>query len=318
MRVTARLHGYPPAHNAGAEWHAASLMTALARRGHQAEVHLTRTWPPHMQPWELDGVRVLPDGTWTPLPRPDVYVTHLENVRPVASLARGTGTPLAVVMHNTRWLEIADLMAADPALTVLNSEWMAGRIAAPHASVIVRPPVDPARYETTSGDKVTIISLTEGKGGHLFWQLAAAMPGTQFLAVRGSYGVQVIPDVIPPNVTLAGPFDGRDMRDQVYARTRILLVPSDYESWGRVASEAMCSGIPVIAHRAEGGLAENLGDAAVWADRDDPGTWVSQIRRLGKPAAWVKASEAALKRSAELDPAGDLERWCQAVEALAP
>jgi glycosyltransferase involved in cell wall biosynthesis len=200
----------------------------------------------------------------------------------------------------------------------LNSEWMAAHLGHPQHSIVVRPPVDPAAYETTPGDLVTQISLTEGKGGHLFWAVAKALPGTSFLAVRGSYGDQILPDPVPANVTVTGPFDGRRMREQVYARTRILLVPSDYESWGRVATEAMCSGIPVIAHRAEGGLAENLGDAAIWADRGDPGTWVQEIQRLSKRAAWNKASEACRKRSAELDPSGDLERWCDAVEALVP
>jgi glycosyltransferase involved in cell wall biosynthesis len=222
------------------------------------------------------------------------------------------------MLTNTHEATQADLNYAAPSLLVLNSEWMADHLGHPQRSIIVRPPVDPALYETTPGDLVTQISLTEGKGGHLFWALARAMSGTRFLAVLGSYGDQLMPTPVPPNVTVAGPFDGRRMRDQVYARTRILLVPSDYESWGRVATEAMCSGIPVIAHRAQGGLAENLGDAAIWADRDDPGTWVREITRLGKRAAWEKASEASRKRSAELDPAADLERWVEAVEALVP
>ena len=29
-------------------------------------------------------------------------------------------------------------------------------------------------------------------------------------------------------------------------------MPSDYESWGRTATEAMCSGIPVICSEANG------------------------------------------------------------------
>jgi glycosyltransferase involved in cell wall biosynthesis len=162
-----------------------------------------------------------------------------------------------------------------------------------------------------------MVSLTATKGSGVFWECAERLPDTGFLGVRGSYGYQVVPDEIPPNVTLLDCMDGRRMRDEVYAETRILLVPSDYESWGRVATEAMCSGIPVIANPAEGALAENLGDAAIWADRDKPEEWVAQIRRLAKPAAWEKASEAASKRYAELDPVGDLERWCAAVEALA-
>jgi Glycosyl transferases group 1 len=248
--------------------------------------------------------------------RPDVLISHLENVRITAAAARGHGVPMVVVMHNSHRQTLADLEFAAPALTVANSQWMALRI--PRDCLVVRPPVDPVLYTATPGSAVTLINLTAGKGGHLFWTIARKMPGTEFLGVEGAYGEQVIPVQGLPNVTVLDAMDGRLMRDEVYARTRILLVPSDYESWGRAATEAMCSGIPVIAHRAEGALAENLGDAAIWADRHDPEAWVEQIRRLASPAAWEAASEAARKRSAELDPAGELERWCEAVEALKP
>jgi hypothetical protein len=43
-------------------------------------------------------------------------------------------------------------------------------------------------------------------------------------------------------------------------------MPSHYESWGMVASEAMASGIPVICSDTPG-LRENCGDAAIYAER---------------------------------------------------
>lgn len=315
MRIVARLHGFPPAHNAGAEHMLAPMLTALAARGHTAEVHLSQPPTGRRHPWTLDGVRVFLPGTASRA-RPDVLVSHLENVRVTAAAARGQGIPLVIVLQNSHARTLADLEFAAPALTVANSQWMALRI--PRDCLVVRPPVDPALYATTPGTAVTLINLTGAKGGHLFWAIARKMPGTEFLGVEGAYGEQVIPVGGLPNVTVLDAMDGRLMRDEVYARTRILLVPSDYESWSRSATEAMCSGIPVIAHKAEGALAENLGDAAIWADRDDLDAWAAEIRRLSDPAAWEAASEAACKRSAELDPAGELERWCAAVEALVP
>ena len=315
LRIVARLHGYVPVHGAGAEWMLHPMLAALAAHGHDVEVRLTHQPAGRRHPWVMDGVRVLlPSGGIQP--RPDVLVSHLENVRTTAAAARGQGIPYVVVMHNTHAQTLRDLEFANPALTVVNSEWMALRM--PGDCLVIHPPVDRAIYATEPGTAVTIINLTAGKGAHLFWKVARMMPRTEFLAVEGAYGEQIVPDGGLPNVTVLDAMDGRMMRDEVYARTRILLVPSDYESWGRVATEAMCSGIPVIAHKAEGGLAENLGDAAIWADRADPAAWVAQIRRLAKPAEWEAASEAARKRSAELDPAGDLERWCAAVEALVP
>jgi len=47
-----------------------------------------------------------------------------------------------------------------------------------------------------------------------------------------------------------------------YGRSRLLLAPSRWvESWGRVASEAQISGLPVIATKS-GGLPEAVGRAA--------------------------------------------------------
>lgn len=317
LHVVCQIHGFPPHSNAGAEWMMAPMLSALAERGHRVEVHLTYPAALYPDPWELGGVRVLPPDPGRSSLRPDVYVTHLQNNRPAAARARGLGVPLVMVMHNTR-SDRRDLPQADPALTVFNSTWMKEHIGWGGPSIVVRPPVLARDYQTQPGDSVTLVNLTETKGGSLFWQAAAAMPGTSFLAVQGSYGDQIIPDPVPANVTVLGCMDGRLMRDQVYARTRILLVPSDYESWGRVATEAMCSGIPVIAHRAEGGLAENLGDAAIWASRDDPGEWVRQIQRLSRAAIWRKASLACAKRYGELEPEKELAAWCDAVEALVP
>src|SRR5436305_5691637 len=123
LRVVARFHGYPPATNAGAEWMAHPMLAALAARRHTAEVHLSQSYPmrhpqtadgemlyrPGPLPgWELDGVHVHQPGAWPPL-RPDVYITHLENIRAAAAAARGCGTPLIVLMHNTRPITRTDL-----------------------------------------------------------------------------------------------------------------------------------------------------------------------------------------------------------------
>lgn len=102
---------------------------------------------------------------------------------------------------------------------------------------------------------------------------------------------------------------------RVYGKTRVLLMPSIYESWGRVGVEAMASGIPVIANPTDG-LSEALGDAGVFVDRDDLDGWENAIRRLQDGRSWNAASRRAKARSAELDAlrASDIDRWCEAVE----
>src|SRR5690606_41582358 len=104
-----------------------------------------------------------------------------------------------------------------------------------------------------------------GKGAETFYALAGRCPQTRFLGGKGGYGVQILPrgNNALPNVEIVEHLPPERMRDEVYARTRVLLMPSAYESWGRVGVEAMCSGIPVIAHLTAG-LRESLGDAGAF------------------------------------------------------
>ena len=92
----------------------------------------------------------------------------------------------------------------------------------------------------------------------------------------------------------------------VYGRTKILLAPSKWEeAWGRVASEAHCSGIPVVGSR-RGGLPEAIGEGGVVLDYDAPlDDWVGAIRTLWTDKAeYDRLSAAAMKFSErpQLDP----------------
>lgn len=318
MRVLAMFHAYPPTHNAGAEWDAHTLLKATINAGHDVDVLLSQPLEGVKHDYTLDGVQVHvhrdKHDPFRFLPDADVIVTHLENTPRATILGHQSRIPVVQRLHNTfkptrRWMESPGV-----ALTVANSQWMADTMRLPNVPmVVVRPCVDPADYATTPGDRVTLINLYESKGGTHFWRLAEALPQVKFLAVKGGYGPQEIPDVVPDNVEVIE--NTPRMRDDVYARTKLLLMPSDYESWGRVGVEAMASGIPVIANPTEG-LTESLGDAGTFIDRDDIPAWADAITRLLKPRAWGAASKKAKARSAELDPTRDLNTWVQALENL--
>ncbi|WP_405536871.1 glycosyltransferase family 4 protein [Streptomyces antimycoticus] len=325
LRVVARVHAYPPDHNAGAEWALHEMLRALAGRGHTAEVWLSQ-WAASRDPHEVDGIRVVPhslsNGFASAAARADVLVSHLENVPFTACLARGHGVPLVVVCHNTFDLTWEPMAAGSTALVVVNSEWMReeadrhfdGQPRRPDRMLVVRPPVHAKEYRTRPGDCITLINCTATKGVGVLAELAERMPDRKFLAVRGGYGEQQPPDL--PNVLVLDHMDGRRMRDEVYARTRLLLMPSDYESWGRVGGEAMASGIPVLAHPTEG-LTESLGAAGIFQDREDIGAWQKAVEALDDPVAYRAASRRAKARSKALDPAEDLNAWCEAVEEVA-
>jgi glycosyltransferase involved in cell wall biosynthesis len=201
---------------------------------------------------------------------------------------------------------------------VFNSEWMVDAVPLPKgtAGLVCRPPVIAADYRTKPGDHVTLVNINKDKGAHILAAVAEALPDVKFLGVLGGHGVQV-PEVMPGNVEVV-PTTPK-MKTKVYARTRVLLMPSVYESWGRVGVEAMASGIPVLAHPTPG-LRESLGDAGVFLDRDDHEAWAAEVERLvSDDDAWSAVSKRAKARSAELTAQAkkDLAGWVEAVEDLA-
>ncbi|MFF9559296.1 glycosyltransferase family 4 protein [Streptomyces albus] len=319
----------PPRHNAGAEHMLTSMLRPLVERGHDVSVWLSR-YTDDREVYEYDGVRVVPLGARLDFGEAsrsaDVLVSHLENVPATSALARGFGKPFVAVVHNTHLPSFRHMASGGTALAVYNSHWMQAEAelyfaeyphtVRPDRSLIVRPPVVAEDYRATPGDCITLINCNEDKGGDLLWRIAARMPDHKFLGVRGAYGVQVEPQELPPNLEYIDHVPGNEMAERVYSRTRVLLMPSRYESWGRTGVEAMASGIPVVAHPTPG-LCESLGEAGIFADRDDLDAWLVTLDRLLKPAEWRKASQRARARSDALDPTAELGAWCEAIEEVA-
>jgi hypothetical protein len=326
LSIVARVHAAPPEHNAGAEHMLVSMLRPLAERGHDVSMWLSRYGKAHKE-YDYRGIRVVPLESRLDFPsavrRANVLMAHLETVPSTASLARGYGKPLVVVCHNTFRPTFRDAASGGTALAVYNSQWMEReaelffaeypKSVRPEQSLIVRPPVFADEYATKPGKAITLINCNPEKGGQVLKALAERMPDQQFLAVKGAYGEQILPDL--PNVEIVEHVRGEDMREQVYARTRVLLMPSSYESWGRAGVEALASGIPVVAHPTPG-LCESLGEAGILVDRNDVAGYEAVLRKLQTAAEYRLASKRAKARSVELDPAVDLAAWCSAVESL--
>lgn len=318
MRILAAVHWYVPHHNGGAEVMLHTMLRALVERGHAVDVLESRA-PLNDSyrhtGYEIDGIRVHPYRDKEDLPvlmaEADVVVTHLENTARAVVLSRWMGKPCFVINHNdyenTRsWSGDQDIYQ------VHNSEWLKDELQPVPMSLIVRPPIFSDEYRTKPGDKVTLINLSDDKGAWVFYEMAARLPEVEFMGVVGAHGDQILQDL--PNVEIVRHTDPHAMRE-VYGKTRILLMPSIYESWGRVGVEAMASGIPVIASPTNG-LCEALGEAGTFVPRNDLNGWESALRRLLDGRSWRAASRRAIQRSAELDSLRDtdLAAWCKAVE----
>ncbi|GHE00326.1 glycosyl transferase family 1 [Streptomyces alanosinicus] len=326
MSIVARVYGYPPAHNAGSEWMLHSMLRPLAERGHRVAVWLSHPGTIDRR-YEIDGVRVVPYQEGTDFAahaqKADVLLSHFENVPLVTGLAGARRIPVIVICHDNFATSFHNAAGAD--LVVYNSEWIRRdgeifyarypREFLPRHSIVVRPPVLAEEYRTEPGDCATLVNLNADKGGDLFWQMAAWTPEWTFLGVRGAYGQQIMPPPRLPNCEVVDGVPGKEMREHVYGRARVVLMPSLYESWGRVAVEAFASGIPVIAHPTPG-LVESMGEAGIFAYRDDVNAWIHALMSLKDPDNWARASRRAKARSRELSAAPDLDNWCDAVESL--
>lgn len=325
LSVVAVLPCYPPASLVGAWLTTHEYLADLVERGHDVAVIDLKSRVPYVH----EGVDVLPFNAdpRRVIGRADVVITHLGDLPYGSAWARKLGKPLVRMVHGAPFGRTLDVTKpVRPDLVVYCShavarEWHAfdGR------SVVIHPPVVPARYEVEPGDSVTLVNLSEEKGGVVFWSLVDAMPGVDFLGVVGGYGKQVsrgdtdaarvlgLGLRVGPNVSVLP--TQADMRE-VYGRTRVLLMPSAREAYGRVALEAACSGIPTIAHPTDG-LREAMGDAATWVDRDDLAGWQAAITELGDPDAWQEASDRARIAADKLDTAGDLARFETALKEVA-
>lgn len=318
MLAVAYVHAYVPHHNAGGETTMHDLLKALVKRGWEVVVILNRPTS-FTLPYEVDGVKVLPYTDrrqilhW--VPRADLVLTHLEASERAVFLGQTYRVPVCNVIHNdrdhTRYIQ-----SLSPDLSVFNTFWVRDAIGCDGLNCVVHPPVCPDEYVTdTTRTYVTLVNLWEEKGTNVFYQLAERLPEKQFLGVMGGYGKQDIREGYD-NITFVG--HTPNIRDEVYAKTKILLMPSTYESFGRVAIEGAASGIPTIAAPTPG-LKESLDSAGVFVDISDIDGWEAALKKMLHPRAYSAASKRALKRSAELEAIreAELEYFCAVAKQLA-
>lgn len=170
------------------------------------------------------------------------------------------------------------------------------------------------------GDYITLVNANQNKGVAQFIEIAKRMPERKFLGVLPYYGERQVP-LAPSNVIWV-PFDD-DIRN-ILRKTRILLMPSYYESFGRIAVEAMINGIPVLYSKpvvpsqypggSTEGVQEWIGPSAVACGRDSPEEWMQAIRELDDPETYSARSSLSKEHIDSLDLFTEAPRIATVVE----
>ena len=171
---------------------------------------------------------------------PDLILSHQWATAEASSWATTLGVPFVMIVHGPGQYEQfqpqCDLVLFNTHVQLELARAALGRT----ASLVVHPPVwrkDLATEEC--GNALTLIGTGIDKGVDIFVRLANAIPDEQFLLVTDDP-----PAEVPSNLEVLP--RRHDIRS-VYARTKLLLLPTRYESYGRVLVEAAMSGIPSVA-----------------------------------------------------------------------
>jgi glycosyltransferase involved in cell wall biosynthesis len=289
-----------------------------------------RTW----FPWGRPG-HIFPDREIAHViaqEKPDLVVVASGEAVRVAQSVKTTGVPILMHLADVEFQDhsgsFADLGNVP---CVANSRFTAEKHhgAFGVSPAIIHPFVPPGQYRTrTTKENVTFINPWPNKGLHVAVKIAHQCPEIPFVfnlcwplskKDRRSFIKTYLSTV--PNVTLGEPQS--DMRN-VYGRCKILLAPSVWEEgYGRVATEAQISGIPVVAST-RGGLPEAVGPGGILLALDRPITdWAAAVRKLwldSRHYAELSAAALAHAQRREMALPYQIDAWerCFAAAAEPP
>jgi glycosyltransferase involved in cell wall biosynthesis len=265
------------------------------------DVYLSR------KPWDsLEG-----------LPLPRLVVVQNGNMVEIAKAFVRRGVPAIAYLHGLefdigrrRWTGSTGGLPFRA--YIANSEFTAARFRERFGiQCYVIPPVFRAERYLVAGDRrcVTFINPVAEKGVGIALAIAEQCPEIPFRFVKGwPLGMRQSATLKRrirklPNVELV---ERSDDMSAIYASTRVLLVPSQWEAetWGRVVSEAQFSGIPVLASD-RGALPETVGAGGAVIKHDAPAdVWVAALKRMwSDDQCYQRLQQAALthSRRPELD-----------------
>jgi glycosyltransferase involved in cell wall biosynthesis len=311
-RIIWIMHSYVPNVLAGSEITAESQIEYLRGRGWTSYV-LVHLWC--VPEWQGTKIYPIKEGNITLSPHiqkllqsADILAVQNYSINNVIFQTEQYKKPTVIFLHTQN--DNRDSLSfrfGVPVYVVYNVNFLKLGSSNAHQSIVVHPKVDTNKFKIMKKNPkyVTLVNCNENKGGDLLPKIATALPEVKFMGVKGGYSKQIIDPNPPKNLTY---IENQEDMTKVYEDTKILLMPSKSETWGRVAVEAMASGTPVIVNRSAG-LMECVGKAANTCDRSDLSCWIETISTLMKDQkAYDEASAKALDRVKELDAEDEFTR----------
>ena len=317
-RIVWTMHSWVPNVRAGSEITAEAQIEYLKQKGWEVIVLVHRWAVP-----ERNGVRIYPIEQNNILQSPyiveiiksaDILCVQNYNVQNFIFVCEQFRKPIVVFLHTQNDnRDILNFRFGVPIYVVYNVNFLKLESNNAHPSIVIHPKVDTTPFKIQKKDPkyVTLVNCNENKGGAIVLDLVKALPDVKFLVIKGGYHKQIVHPNPPPNLIY---LENQEDMSKIYEETKILIMPSKSETWGRVAIEAMASGTPVITSRSPG-LLECVGKSVMSCDRNDTSCWVEKINKLMKSEKeYSIASQKAIERVAELEAEDEYGRLDQFLE----
>jgi glycosyltransferase involved in cell wall biosynthesis len=275
MTIVALSHGYPPLWNMGGE---VSLHRSIAPLDGR-KVVLTATDKEYVfEEVEVKNINTpnVLDIKANPAPiaaqlkdlNARVVIGQNELSLPGVHAANYVGAISMVNVHTPpKYGRLIREAVVNADYAIYNTETSAKQWGEPRA-IVLHPPISKLPTKTFSnGDAYTCLSSLVNKGVEVMLSLAEMYPDKRFIIVRSpaepTHGIRNLEERAArlPNVELHPRVDPKDVYKYL-EQTRVLIVPSRYETYGMSAIEAAGYGIPTV-HVDTPHVREGIGDAAV-------------------------------------------------------
>lgn len=306
MKLLWLIHGYLPILNAGAETYTHNLNKYLISQGHEVIVLLPKKHSTYVnKAMTYEGVRICINNNtketgiyaeWA-----DIVLSHLDYSKTTIDYINKY-RPIVWVAHNTFYDNYKYINGNKNVSIIFNTLKAKELCPFDNKSIVLRPPITIEKTTTDpiNNKYITLINLNELKGGNILKELASKMPTHSFMGVTGGYNEQIK----QPDYVKVMPHTNKI--SDIYNETRVIIMPSSYESFGMVASEAMVNGIPVISTDCFG-LVENLESAGIFCKRDKINDWIKAINLLDNEFIYRRKQDQCLKRADELKNINKIE-----------